>query len=94
MSGQAAFLAGHGDGVRRLPAGVQVQDRVEHQRVRRLVEIPRPQRLDHIGDGVLLDISIRSAPSGAPESPMSHPVSRRWGHSNLRFLLQAGPTQT
>jgi len=53
MSGQAAFLAGHGDGVRRLPAGVQVQDRVEHQRVRRLVEIPRPQRLDHIGDGVL-----------------------------------------
>ena len=55
----AAQVAGVGergrdrDGVGRLAAAVEVEDRVEDGRVRRPVEVAGAQDLDDVGDGVL-----------------------------------------
>lgn len=49
----AVQLRGHGDGIGGLPTPVQVQDRVVDDLVSGLVEVTRPQLLEHVGDGVL-----------------------------------------
>ena len=46
-------LRGHRDRVRGLAARVQIDDRVEDERVGRLVEVCGPQRLHHVGDRIL-----------------------------------------
>ena len=75
-------VVGDGDRVDRLPAAVQVDDRVEEGLVRRPVEIDAAKDLDDVGDGVL------GQKHGSEDRLLSRQVLRRNMAKRTRIRLE------